>query len=651
MKKQNIEVEGEEILLMSKEGHYAVIPAKHRQEVMDMVKDGCDDCINNYIQTLPKERDYAEDGSLYPEEPIINPDNSIQLEEVTLTAEAPTYIKYRQKWAKENPFDLNKYVDDRFNNPVGREAIERIDEEGWRKQLKQEGLRKRQQELDEATKMGLLYQRFNPQNKDDISIADEQFKKRYGTSPHRYRYDNDPEYRKYYKQIAKEATSKIEYPSTDLRRKDVVAPNNMWMYPNLTGAIKAQATNFSNEVIGIALPIPGLEAMGKIPSVFKAGKNLIKPASKVLNKTDDVVKAGSKVLNKTDDVKVFNSILDNPKEIEAITNNIKDISKDDIIKLEGYLKDTYDYENLTPWQKIKLLDRESYYLKKNNISVSDRIENDKKLLKFWEDYKKERKTYFESPKFRERLEKQVGKMGDEEFAQYKLDLLSNLERRPYIRPDVVADYSSAHYKPKSHFGDPNHTPGHTYYTDKTVTKRTVEHEGRHQLTNADDAIYGFPSQQELEANLIHPDLLSLDPDFTRNVGNKTGREYFLSPEEFIVRLDELKRDLSKVGYDYMTEDLTPEILKKYKGLTPKEAIHKVTGKSYGVKLEELSPEQHRQVLQLLDNNPEQTRDASRLLRWFKEDFLINQINNKWGIIPLAIGIGTAVKLQNQNKTE
>ena len=63
------------------------------------------------------------------------------------------------------------------------------------KQLQQEGLQKRQQELDEVTKMGLLYQRFNPQGKDDISIADEQFQERYGTSPHRYRYDNDPEYK------------------------------------------------------------------------------------------------------------------------------------------------------------------------------------------------------------------------------------------------------------------------------------------------------------------------------------------------------------------------------------------------------------------------------------------------------------------------
>jgi len=67
MKKKNIEVEGGELLIQSKEGHYAVIPAKHRQEVMDMVKDSCDNCINNYIQTLPKESDYAEDGSFVSE--------------------------------------------------------------------------------------------------------------------------------------------------------------------------------------------------------------------------------------------------------------------------------------------------------------------------------------------------------------------------------------------------------------------------------------------------------------------------------------------------------------------------------------------------------------------------------------------------------
>lgn len=61
----NIEVEGGELLIMSDEQHYAIIPAKHRQEVKDMVSEGCDNCINSYIQTLPKESNYAEDGSLF----------------------------------------------------------------------------------------------------------------------------------------------------------------------------------------------------------------------------------------------------------------------------------------------------------------------------------------------------------------------------------------------------------------------------------------------------------------------------------------------------------------------------------------------------------------------------------------------------------
>ena len=285
----NIEAEGNELVLKNKAGDYVIIPKKYRTEVQDMIKEGCHCCIDNLVETLPVMEDYAEDGSLYPEEPVINSDNPIKLPEVTVTGEAPTYIKYKQNWEKENPFDIDKYVENRFNNPVGREAISRINEKAWRKNLRKEGLKKRQAELDEATKIGLLYQRFNPQGKDDISIADEQFQKRYGTSPHRYRYDNDPEYKKYYEQQARNATSKIDYTSTDLRRKDFVAPNNMWMYPNLTGESKKAMTDFSNEVIGMALPIPGLEAMDKIPSVFKAVKKLIKPVSKVVGKTDDVV--------------------------------------------------------------------------------------------------------------------------------------------------------------------------------------------------------------------------------------------------------------------------------------------------------------------------------------------------------------------------
>jgi hypothetical protein len=69
MKKINIEVEGGEFLMQSKEGHYAVIPAKDRKKVMNLVKDGCDNCIDNYIQSLPKESNYAEDGTLIETQP------------------------------------------------------------------------------------------------------------------------------------------------------------------------------------------------------------------------------------------------------------------------------------------------------------------------------------------------------------------------------------------------------------------------------------------------------------------------------------------------------------------------------------------------------------------------------------------------------
>ena len=322
MKAKKIEAEGSELILRNEHGDYAIIPKKHKLEVSDMVKEGCNKCIDAYVDLLPIMNDYAEDGSLYPEEPVINPNNPIQLKEVSVTAEAPTWLKYKQAWEKENPFDIDKYVEDRFNNPVGREAIKRINEKAWKETLRQEGLKKRQTELNEATKMGLLYQRFNPQNKDDMPIADEQFEKRYGTSPHRYRYDNDPEYRKYYEQQSRNATSTIDYPSTDLRRKGVVAPNSMWMYPNLTGESKAQATNFSNAVIEMALPIPGLDAMGKIPSVFKAGKKLIKPVSKVVNKVDDVVGKVSRYLESPDPNNYYRVIGNKEGYDDLITSGI-----------------------------------------------------------------------------------------------------------------------------------------------------------------------------------------------------------------------------------------------------------------------------------------------------------------------------------------
>ncbi len=162
----NIEAEGNELILKNKAGDYVIIPKKYRLEVQDMIKENCHSCIDKLVETLPVMEDYAQDGSLYSEyltpdsppkkHPLDpNPDgslpsyfkgseeNPIELNEVTVTAEAPEWLKYRREYVKNNPFNIDEYVENRFNNPVGREKIEKIDQEGWRKKLKQEGLEKR----------------------------------------------------------------------------------------------------------------------------------------------------------------------------------------------------------------------------------------------------------------------------------------------------------------------------------------------------------------------------------------------------------------------------------------------------------------------------------------------------------------------------
>ena len=62
MENKHIEVEGDELLLESSEGHDAIIPKRDAAKVKAMI--GCDNCINAYIQTIPKEHNYAEDGTI-----------------------------------------------------------------------------------------------------------------------------------------------------------------------------------------------------------------------------------------------------------------------------------------------------------------------------------------------------------------------------------------------------------------------------------------------------------------------------------------------------------------------------------------------------------------------------------------------------------
>lgn len=53
-----VEAEGKELVLRNSHGDMAIIPKKYRQEALDMIKEGCNGCLDNLISTLPKVKDY-----------------------------------------------------------------------------------------------------------------------------------------------------------------------------------------------------------------------------------------------------------------------------------------------------------------------------------------------------------------------------------------------------------------------------------------------------------------------------------------------------------------------------------------------------------------------------------------------------------------
>lgn len=87
--------------------------------------------VSTSIYDLMK-KGFADGGTL--------PEYSAEAEEVTVTAEAPSWLKFKRDFIKENPFDINQYVESRVNQPqTGRAAYERIDEQEFRRNVREQG--------------------------------------------------------------------------------------------------------------------------------------------------------------------------------------------------------------------------------------------------------------------------------------------------------------------------------------------------------------------------------------------------------------------------------------------------------------------------------------------------------------------------------
>ena len=157
--KQNIKVEAEhnELILENSHGDKVIIPANKRNWVKQKLSEGCHDCIDSLVETLPIASQYAQDGSVYPpgKKVKVNQDNQIKeydisspeyrdlyntgrlvsydkttdtysatpLEEVVITAEAPQWLKDKRKY--ESQYTKDWYIDNKmpkFSRSMGVSA-------------------------------------------------------------------------------------------------------------------------------------------------------------------------------------------------------------------------------------------------------------------------------------------------------------------------------------------------------------------------------------------------------------------------------------------------------------------------------------------------------------------------------------------------
>jgi hypothetical protein len=166
--KAKINVEGGEILIRNTNGDYAVIPKKDVEKVTRLIKERCFDCIDNYVSTLPRYSDYAEDGTLIPRPGLFIPDeNNTEeaniekidkqplLEETQETTVEKVKPKTKEK-SETEPEEVPSYIRDAINEQL---------KGNFSKKRKTEELTQKYVSLSEEEKRKTLEQRNELYNK------------------------------------------------------------------------------------------------------------------------------------------------------------------------------------------------------------------------------------------------------------------------------------------------------------------------------------------------------------------------------------------------------------------------------------------------------------------------------------------------------
>lgn len=116
---------------------------------------------NDDNEKLPDSKYYAEKGLVVPDKnnPTEPTYDAGMIPEMEVKAEAPSWLKYKRDYEAQNPYtaqDLQADVDNRFANPVGREAIDKIDPESYRQDIKRNFMLKRDKEVTDYVRTNLV---------------------------------------------------------------------------------------------------------------------------------------------------------------------------------------------------------------------------------------------------------------------------------------------------------------------------------------------------------------------------------------------------------------------------------------------------------------------------------------------------------------
>lgn len=397
---KNIKVEAEhnELILENSHGDKVIIPANKRNWVKQKLSEGCHSCIDSLVETLPIASQYAQDGSVYPpnKKVKINQNNQIKeydisspeykdlynsgklmsydkntdtyittpSKEVTITAEAPQWLKdkrnlekqYSKDWyidnnlpkfsrsmgvSSDNMGGNQKGYDEYINNKLAESILKRnpnFDKDYSNDRLKT--LSNYSQKELEIIKNSNLSYKIEP----SIWSKFEQGLLSVGNtgSPVTFKNEN----------LTQEEAKKEDNPLNILQPLNIPSKMVQSAYKkdySLKDALKGKQNNAGivEDIITDPLNLAGVGLAGKLSKA---------------NKVIDATKAGSKVLNKLDDV-------------------VKNLPKLEQIPLDFKIEDVLKNISSTERKNMEIIKKGNAYFKE-----LDNPESLKRLKEFGDEY-------------------------------------------------------------------------------------------------------------------------------------------------------------------------------------------------------------------------------------------------------------------------